>query len=266
MRRTHWILLFVSALQAAPNSTLAQAVQTLSPVNIARDLRSGDRDRIASALSHIPLKLDPSAHIEWGFPDEYLVPPEVSSGLIAALAREADLYMDGATVLADTHPELVIELMHYVVALRDPASVPILLRLLGTGTLVRDALLSFGPDVISDLADVAVSAEAHADHVRGALLALRDAAARFESRLTPSVRRSMRRAAILNLDGVPGRLGSVRERSSALVGAIILAEQLRDPDVTARLVRIAGGTGDPGMAWIPDDVRARAADVLRRLR
>ena len=256
------ILLFVGGLAVGVDSVAGQAPAARSPSETAADLNSGDRDRIARALATIPLRYDPESDLGWYFPDWYTVTAEVSRGLIAALYEEGQLFDGGDATEAVSPPfELVLDLMHFVIALRDPASIPALLQTLGTGTAVRDALLYFGPSVIADLAAVATDPGSQAGDVGGALRGLGEAVARWGPELDQGTRGTIREAAITHLPGTPAHFASADDASSALSGAITLASELRDPDLMEMLRTLAE---DEVEIAIPDHLRRRAAAALER--
>lgn len=255
-------LLFVGLLAAGVDTVVGQAPAARSPSETAADLNSGDRDRVARALADIPLRYDPESDLGWHFPDWYTVTPEVSSGLIAALYEEGRLFDGGEASEAVRPPlELVLDLMHFVIALRDPASIPALLQTLGTGTAVRDALLYFGPSVIGDLAHVATNPASQAGDVGGALRGLGEAVARWGPELDQATRETIREAATTHLLGTPANFAFGDNESSVLSGAITLASELRDPDLMEMLRTLAEGEGE---TVIPDHLRRRAAAAMER--
>jgi len=261
-RKRGVILLFVGLLATGADAVAGQAHVARNPNDIATDLNSGDRDRVARALEDIPLHYDPDSDLGWYFPDWYTVSPEVSSGLITALYEEGQLFNGGDATEAARPPfELVLDLMHFVIALRDPASIPALLQALGTGTAVRDALLYFGPSVIGDLAAVATNPRSQAGDVGGALRGLGEAVARWGPELDRVTRETIREAATTHLVGTSARFVSTQDKSSVLSGAITLASELRDPDLMEILKSIAE---DDAETKIPDHLRRRAAAALER--
>ena len=161
MRQSRYpIILALVALATAAPSLAGQAGPARSQAEIARDLRSHDRDRVAHALGEVPLGYDPDDLLGWKFPPDYVVTPELSAALISALDREARLHMDGCTVTGfegSRHLELSLDLMHYVISLRDPASIPALVQLICSGGTVQQALLEFGPAIIPAVVEWAQS-------------------------------------------------------------------------------------------------------------
>ncbi|MYH51370.1 MAG: hypothetical protein F4139_00300 [Gemmatimonadetes bacterium] len=73
------ILAAVAVFLVAP-ALAGQAGQQRSQAEIARDLRSHDRDVVARALGDVPLGYDPDDELGWKFRPGYVVTPELSGG------------------------------------------------------------------------------------------------------------------------------------------------------------------------------------------
>ena len=205
---------------------------------LARDLISGDRDRVASALERLHAgPLVPSDKKDYGdvmFREGYEVTTELVEALIVALEREMRLQEEGRS--PDPYLEMDLGLRHAVSATRHPLTVDILLRAWWGGS---DVLLMFGPDMVLPRAvEMARSPEATPYEARQALRVLEDAVERWDETLGPEIREAMKEVAILHLEGPPDSFASAREASETLRdflfdGAVALAKVLRDPELTA---------------------------------
>ncbi len=222
-------------------SVAAQGGKARSQAEIARDLRSDDRDKVAHALGEVPLGYDPEDELGWKFPPGYVVTPELSGALISALDREARLHMDGCTVMGigGRHLELSLDLLHYVIALRDPASIPALVQMVCSGQGVRQALMEFGPAIIPHVVDWARSTEAARGDVTGSLRMLSSAVERWGETMPAEVRASVREVALMYLGPPQKRFVEPWSKGYALQRAITLASVMRDPDLLAALDSIA---------------------------
>lgn len=227
---------------AAASSVFGQADPARPQAEIARDLRSHNRGTVARALGEVPLGYDPEDLLGWRFPPDYVVTPELSAALISALDREARLHMDGCTVTGfegTRNLELSLDLEHYVIALRDPASIPALVQMICSGGAVRQALMEFGPAIVPHVAEWARSPEAAWDDITGSLRALGEAEERWGETLPAQVRADIKNVALVHLGPAPKRLVEPWEREFVLSNAITLASVVRDPDLLAVLKDIA---------------------------
>ena len=243
MRQSRYpIILALVALATAAPSLAGQAGPVRSQAEIARDLRSHDRDRVAHALGEVPLGYDPDDLLGWKFPPDYVVTPELSAALISALDREARLHMDGCTGTGfegSRDLELSLDLMHYVISLRDPASIPALVQLICSGGSVQQALLEFGPAIIPAVVEWAQSPDAAWDDIIASLRALAAAEARWGKTMPAEARANIKEVARLHLGPPQERVVNPLEREFVLEQAITLASMLRDPDLLASLENIA---------------------------
>lgn len=215
---------------------------------LARDLTSGDRNRVAAALERLPLIPSPEPGSDVVFREGYAVTTELVEALIVALDREMRLLGDASTE-PDTYLEMNFGLVDAVAATRHPLTVDILLRAWGGGV---DVLLLFGPDVVLPRAvELAGSPEATAKEAQGALHVLENAVERWDEELGPEIREAMKEVAILHLEGPPESFASAVDsvwRDFAFDGAVALAKVLRDPELTA-IARKARhpSNGSPGI-------------------
>lgn len=260
------ILAGLAGLAATFAPSLAgQAGLDRSQAEIARDLRSHDRDAVARALGEVPLGYDPDDLLGWRFPPDYVVTPQLSAALIDALDREARLHMDGCTVtgIQGKHLELSLDLMHYVIALRDPAGIPALVQVICSGGSVRQALLEFGPAIVPHVVEWARSPEAARGDVTGALLALSVAAERWGDAMPAEMRASIRDVAMLHLGPPQERFVEPWDGRYVLQRAITLASVMRDPGLLAALDHISE-EGHEALDDLDPEVAEGLRDMARR--
>ena len=233
----------IAVLAAAP-ALAGQAWAGRSQADIARALRSHDRDTVAHALGAVPFGFDPEDELGWKFVPGYVVTPELSAALISALDREARVHLDGCTPtgIGGRHLELSLELEHAVIALRDPATIPALVQVICSGGGVRQALMRFGPVMIPHVVEWARSPDAAWADVAGSLLALSRAVERWEGTLASETRASIKDVALLYLGGpAPKRFDASLESPYVIGKAITLASVMRDPDLLGILEDISEG-------------------------
>ena len=231
----------IAVLAAAP-ALAGQAGAGRSQADIARALRSHDRDTVAHALGAVPFGFDPEDELGWKFVPGYVVTPELSAALISALDREARVHLDGCTPtgIGGRHLELSLALEHAVIALRDPATIPALVQVICSGGAVRQALMRFGPVMIPHLVEWARSPDAAWADVAGSLVALSRAVERWEGTLASEARASIKDVALLCL-GAPQRFDTSLESQFVIRKAITLASVMRDPDLLGILDDISEG-------------------------
>lgn len=245
------------------------AGQDRSQAEIARALRSHDRDTVAHALAEVPLGYDPDDELGWKFPPDYVVTPELSAALISALNREARMHMDGCTVtgIGRRHLELSLELEHFVIALRDPASIPALVQVICSGGAVRQALMEFGPIIIPHVVAWARSPDAAWDDVTGSLTTLGEAEEQWGGTMLAETRASIRDVALLYLGPPQKRFvepwSKPWAKRYALEGAITLASVMRDPVLLAALDGIAE-EGHEAFDGLDPEVANSLRDMARR--
>ncbi|WP_423926029.1 hypothetical protein [Candidatus Palauibacter sp.] len=240
-----------------------QAEPAGSQAEIARDLRSHDRDTVARALGEVPLGYDPEDLLGWRFPPDYLVTPDLSAALISALDREAKLHMDGCTVTGfegTRNLELSLDLMHYVIALRDPPSIPALVQVICSGGAVRQGLMEFGPTIIPHVVEWARSPDAAWDDINGSMTALGEAEERWGETMPAEARANIKDVAVLHLGPPQQRFVEPRHGSYVLQRAIALASVMRDPD----LLTVLDGIAEEGHE-VFDDLDPEVAAGLREM-
>ena len=260
-----WAGIVVLAV-VAPGTLAGQAGSGRSQAEIANALRSTDRDTVAQALAEVPLGYDPEDELGWKFPPNYVVTPELSAALISALDREARMHMDGCTVTGfegDRHLELSLKLAHYVIALRDPATVPALVQVICTGGGVRQALMRFGPEIIPHLVAWARSPDAVRGDITGSLFALTEAVDRWGETLSPESRGRIRDVAVHFFGPGPHRFPNQSEKGYVLTRAITLASVMRDSDLLAILEEIAAQNHE-ALDGLDPETAAGLADMATR--
>ena len=239
MRRTAWTMFAAGCLAAHGAAAQSEGERE----DLARDLRSGDRDRVADALGRLP----------WGrgdgdtFPEGYVTTGLVEA-LIVAHEREQRLLRDASTE-PDRHLEMDISLVNAMIATTHPLTIDPLMRLAWAGNGPVDAVLHFGPEVLTRVIELAGSPEATAREANGALYTLRRAAERWGAALGPGIRDAMKGVAILHLEGPPDGFASVRGpqpwRDFMFDEAVDLAGALEDPELAA-IARAAKHPRDRG--------------------
>jgi hypothetical protein len=242
-----------------------------SQAEIARDLLSGNRDRVAAALAEIPVFHDEEDELTWSLAPGYSVTPELAHALVSALEHEARTNLDGGTYTGPTtHLELVLGLAHSVIALRDTVAIPALVQVVSIGWGVRRALLSFGPEVIPDVLAWATSPDAADSDVAGSLYTLAEAVRRWDDVIDGETRNQIKAAATLHLDGPPAHFSSAQNRLSPLLGAIELAGVLGDQDLLPTLETMATSDeeirnrgGGMAIEWLRREVTEALANAAR---
>ena len=228
------------------------AAQEHDQAAIARELRSGDGDRIGEAL----VRLQPPGPFYGRYPKGFEPTAEFVEALVAAYEREVALgYPNG---------ELSIALHFHIIATKHPLTIDVLTRSLYGSYPAVEALLNFGHSVIPDVVDLATSPEATPEEASGAMSALREAVAWWGPELGPENREAIKAAAILHLEGAPDFAGGWPSLPGTLFDkAAMIAGALQDPDLAA-IARDARhpSTGEPG---IPDRVREMAPSWERAL-
>ena len=266
MRRTRRIALMgIAAVAWAPTSSLAgQVGPTRSQAEIALALLSTNRDTVAHALAEVPVGYDPDDLLGWRFPPDYVVTPELATALIGALDGEARRHMDGCTVtgIGGKYPELSLELLHHVIALRDPASIPALVQMICSGGAVRQALLEFGPVIVPHVVEWAQSPDAAWADISGSLFTLGEAVDRWGETLPPQARASIGEVALQYLGPAPKRISSSVRRGFLLESAIQLASMLRDPDLLTAMEEVAA-EGHPALDGMDPKMAASLRDRAR---
>ena len=216
---------------------------------VARDLLSGDPDRVYEAMACMPRILSSEEPTT-----------ELVEALVAAYEREVAL----------GHPsgdgEWHIGLMASIITTKHPLTIDFLTRSLTGNYFAVEGLLHFGPSVIPGLADLATSPEATPNQANGAMFALREAVAWWGPYLGPESVEAIRRAAIRHLEGAPDFTRGppwllepnmlAYRRGTLFDHAAVIAWALGDPELAA-VARDARhpSTGEPG---IPDRVREEA--------
>lgn len=242
------------------------AAQERTQAELARALRSDDRDTVAFALAEVPVGYHPDDELGWMFRPGYEVTDELAAALAYALDREARLHLDGCTVagIGGRHRELVLELMHAAVALRDPVTIPALVQVSCTGGTVHDALMGFGPMIVPDLVEWARAPDAAAADITGSVSVLSTAVDRWGEAMDAEVRSSVKDVALQFLGPTPERFEATPWQGEFVLNrAITLASTLRDADLLAILEEIAE-EGHEGLDKTDPERAAQVRENARR--
>ncbi|MYH51371.1 MAG: hypothetical protein F4139_00305 [Gemmatimonadetes bacterium] len=195
----------------------------------------------------------PHDHVGCKFRPGHGAPPARAAALPRAADREARLYMDGCTPtgIGGKHLELSLELEHFLIALRDPATIPALVQMICSGGGVRQALMRFGPEIIPHVAAWARSPDAAWDDVNGALYALSKAVERWGETLSSEERAVIRDVALLYLGPETMRFSTRTHTGFVFEDAITLASVMRDPELLEVLAEIAEEGHEVLDGWDP---------------
>jgi hypothetical protein len=193
--------------------------------------------------------------------------PELRAALIAALEREGQLEaqryhadLRGQTLEPPELPEFIFRLSGVVAELQDPAAIPALVGVLGTGSPVTNALVAFGEEAVPAILAAVRSPETTHYVVDGALIALRfmvEGAGPHPR--SASTLNEIRSAAKQRLIG--------KQYFTTVWSAIDLAVALKDPDLRRIVDSLASdrnavvARGIEGAETI-EETQRRAADRL----
>ena len=264
-----WAALLLALALLVPSRGFAQGRREgpkRSQSEIARDLKSGDHDKVSRALAEVPSPVWTGGRPR--YPQGYVVSRELANALIAALEHERRTHVpDGATYTGpymcdECEDELQRSLLDCVIALKDPAAIPALVRN-SIQLIVMDALLDFGPRVVPELVKWARDPEALGFGVAGALDMLSSAVVLWGKDMSVKTRADVKAAAALHLGVPPERYASSKDRRNFAFGsAMELASVLRDPDLMAVLRAIAEDEEELARRGLPrsdfDGLRAEA--------
>ena len=165
-----WIVLSLFVFSA-----IAQEKQVAAPsaAALAMELRSGDTDRIAEAVSYLPWdwtkeESERIAEFRQG------VSSLVAEGLIVALGDQADQFIALDEGHEDAHSmiDLLDSMLPMVAVLEDERAIPALLKATQFGNTAANGLASFGPHIFPVIFDYIESPERIVEELDGALFAL----------------------------------------------------------------------------------------------
>lgn len=146
MKHTLLIFIFTVLGNIFPNLALAQnlVLDLKSQMAIVMDLESNDPHRVSAAVE----KLSNFYNDNSLFSSQ--ISPQISLAIMLALENEIEIYreiMRGDRQKSRMHG-LLFNIADAVIALKDPATISLLLDLAHYGNKPVDALLEFGPQVI----------------------------------------------------------------------------------------------------------------------
>ncbi len=208
---------------------------------LATALRSSDIKEAYAALGAIPIvRGQHGPKIAPGF----TISPELASALLYAFEkgleqREREKRGDPSATFSREYGEMFLEFTWYLSALRDPVTIPVLMRVAGLGWAVRNPLLAFGPRIVPEAILCAEDSKASYDAVDGCLWMLAYAVPLWGDTFDASTRARIREIAVLYVDGPPEHYASSRYPwatfSSAIDLAFVLGGEGMDDDLKARV-------------------------------
>ena len=150
------LLISVVGMLLLTHTSASQNVES-SQADLAADLLSGDYRRVDVALGEIPLDYDPERRPAWILASGFTASSQLVEALIELLEQETDQYarMDSGEPYEIMPGEMLLSILHTVMALNDPRTIPSLLRNAYTGWGVKNALLDFGPLIVDEAIDCA---------------------------------------------------------------------------------------------------------------
>ena len=230
------------------HSGTAQDVER-SQVNIAADLLSGDYRRIGVALNEIPLDIDSESPHNWILASGFTASSLLVEALIELLEQETDQHarMDNGEPYEILPGEMDLSVLHAVIALDDPRTIPSLLRNARTGWGVKNALLDFGPQIVDKAIDCVNHFGISLAEVAGCLAILHEVVKRWPEDLDTNTYDRITRATLRHLTCQDDAYRNKRRPgrgSYPLSRGLDLAEELESEDLTEAITLLADGDQD----------------------
>lgn len=227
------------------HTSVSQNVER-SQVDLAADLLSGEYRRVDAALGEIPLDYDPGRRPTWILESGFTASSPLVEALIELLEQETDQYarMVSGEPYEIMPGEMNLSILHTVMALNDPRTIPSLLRNAHTGWGVKNALLNFGPQIMDEAIDCVNHFGISLPEAAGCLGILHEVVNRWPNELDEETYDRITRAALRHLTcqddayrnkRVPGR------GSWPLAWVLRLAEALESEELTAATTLLADG-------------------------
>ena len=235
-------MLFLTHTSASQNAEREQA-------DLAADLLSGDYRRVGAALNAIPIYPDPE-----GVPRYWVLEPGFTVGtplveaLIEVLERETEQYarMYSGEPYEIMPGEMLLSILHTVIALNDPQAIPSLMRNAYTGWGVKNALLDFGPQIMEEAIGCANDFGLSLRTAGGCLSILEEIVKRWPDSLDGNTRGQITRVVLKHLMCQDTAYRNTRNsgRSSSLAWALRLAEILDAEELSGAITRLAEDNQD----------------------
>ena len=252
MQLSRWIrsalLVFGVGALLLTHASASQGVEC-KQADIAADLLSGDYHRVNAALGAIPIYPEPDSpdskrywHLEPGF----TASPPLVEALIRVLEKETEQYdrMDSGETYEIMPGEMLFSILHTVIALNDPQTIPSLMRNAHTGWGVKNALLDFGPQIVDDAIDCASSPGRALVTAAGCFSILEEAVERWPEGLDSNTRDRITHATLLQLtcqDAAYRNKNRPNAGFRPLAAAIRLAEVLKAEELSEAIALLADG-------------------------
>ena len=230
------------------HSSASQNVER-SQEEIAADLLSGDFRKVGAALSEIPLDIDPENPRYWILAPGFTASTPLVEALIELLEQERDQYarMYAGEPYEIMPGEMDLSILHAVIALNDPRTIPSLLRNAHAGWGVKNALLDFGPQIVDQAIDCVNDFGISLQEVAGCLGILYEIVGRWPEDLDKDSYDRITLATLRHLtcqdDVYQNKLRPGRG-SYPLAWGLDLAAELEAEDLTEAITLLADGDQD----------------------
>ena len=230
------------------HSSASQATER-SQEEIAAELLSGDYRKLGAALSEIPLDIDPENPRYWILASGFTASAPLVEALIELLEQETDQFarMENGEPHEILPGEMDLSILHAVIALNDPRTIPSLLRNAHTGRGVKNALLDFGPQIVDEAIDCANHFGISLTEIAGCLGILHEVVKRWPENLDTDTYDRIARAALRHLTCQDDAYRNKRRPgrgSYPLARGLDLAEELETEDLTEAITLLADGDQD----------------------
>lgn len=229
MKYTLFVFIFVVGGNIFP-STMAFSqnftIDSQSQTAMVMDLESNDPHRVSAALERLPDFYDDNSSFA------LQVSSQISSALMVALDNEIEIYREiirGDRQESRMH-ELLFNIADVVIALKDPATIPLLMDLAHYGNAPVDALLEFGPQVIPFAMEYAMNSQRLDPEIDGSLRLLEKAIIKWGQPI-PSLRAEIKNITLFYLNEYLEYYDGELKIPSATRSAMRLASVLGDMDL-----------------------------------
>ena len=188
-----------------PSTSLAS--QSFSAQEMAARISSLDPEQALPALTAIPTV--PSELYFFEIAPDYTVDPIVAEAIINAFAyarEQKNLEFDGLPhdnrngLL--NHEGLGEQLLFYTMALGDPSAIPALLKAAVNGSMIRNAIIDFGPQAVPHAIECAADPEGLTNAIEGCINVLTAAASLWSESMSVETKARIRAVALQNLEAL----------------------------------------------------------------